>query len=200
MNVQSHFAKYLGSPIWNEDSKAVVKLVGLRKDYLVYQNGKPEEEHGMYPDFNLIVKNKEDVLKNNLPENLAVIVVGGIATKVTAITPETFLKRLKSIIYAPLNLTDKIMLANHRSRKRELVEARQLIMAAYFCAWERHPRFNTITLAEAGRVFLLDHATVLHAIKTVNNLIDTDKAYKEYYSPVWQKVMSVNPFSRLHIR
>ena len=72
-------------------------------------------------------------------------------------------------------------------------------MAAYFCAWEHHPRFNTITLAVAGNVYNLDHATVLHAIKTVNNLIETDIMYKKRYSFVWEQVKKINKKSRLNI-
>lgn len=66
-----------------------------------------------------------------------------------------------------------------RTRKREIVGARQVIMS------EMKKRTN-LPLAAIGAAFInkenprgYDHATVLHAIKTVNNLCETDKKYRE---------------------
>lgn len=55
-----------------------------------------------------------------------------------------------------------------RSRKRKQVEARQLNM--YFL--KKHTNY---TLEIIGELFNRDHATVLHAVKTINNLIETNK-------------------------
>jgi chromosomal replication initiator protein len=61
-----------------------------------------------------------------------------------------------------------------KTRKREVVEARQVLMA--------HKKKETgNSLAKVGRSFLKDHATVLHAIKTVKNLRETDKAFRRKY-------------------
>jgi len=59
-----------------------------------------------------------------------------------------------------------------KGRKRELVQARQVSM--YFARIKKCGSLREIGLEIAGR----DHATVLHACKTVNNLIDTDKDLK----------------------
>ena len=55
-----------------------------------------------------------------------------------------------------------------KTRKREIVFARQLIF--YFCK-----KYTKETLAQIGLNYSKDHATVLYAIKTINNLIDTDR-------------------------
>jgi hypothetical protein len=56
-----------------------------------------------------------------------------------------------------------------KTRKREIVFARQCEM--YFAR-----EFNLGSLAEVGSIFGdKDHATVTHAVKTINNLIDSDK-------------------------
>ena len=59
-----------------------------------------------------------------------------------------------------------------KKRKREIVQTRQVAM--YFS--------NSLTkssLAAIGaQIGRKDHATVIHACKTVNNLIDTDKKYR----------------------
>ncbi len=59
------------------------------------------------------------------------------------------------------------------TRKRETVQARQIAM--YFC--KNHTKSSLATIGrEIGKK---DHATVLYACKTVRNLMDTDKEYKE---------------------
>jgi len=61
-----------------------------------------------------------------------------------------------------------------KSRKRETVQARQLAM--YF---SKH--YTKSSLAVIGnKCGNKDHATVLHACKTVRNLVDTDKRFKRY--------------------
>jgi hypothetical protein len=72
------------------------------------------------------------------------------------------------------------------TRKKEVVFARQLIM--YFCM-----KFKVGTQAAVGEMLgNKDHATVLHAIKSINNYMDTDKAKKgkiEYYEMLIRKVI-----------
>jgi len=59
-----------------------------------------------------------------------------------------------------------------KTRKREIVQARQIAM--YFSKL-----LTGLSLAKIGKsIGNKDHATVLHACKTVNNLIDTDKKFK----------------------
>ncbi len=66
---------------------------------------------------------------------------------------------------------DKI---NSKTRKREIVQARQLAM--YFAK-----NFTKSSLAAIGnKCGNKDHATVLHACKTVRNLTDTDKNFRKY--------------------
>jgi chromosomal replication initiator protein len=59
-----------------------------------------------------------------------------------------------------------------KTRKREVVQARQLAM--YFSKQFTKSSLSNIGMHCGGK----DHATVLHACRTVNNLIDTDKKFK----------------------
>ncbi|MCW3807688.1 chromosomal replication initiator protein DnaA [Plebeiibacterium marinum] len=59
-----------------------------------------------------------------------------------------------------------------RSRKRELVQARQVAM--YFSKNLTNSSLSTI----GSKIGKKDHATVLHACKQVNNLLETDKDFK----------------------
>ncbi|PIP54806.1 MAG: chromosomal replication initiator protein DnaA [Bacteroidetes bacterium CG23_combo_of_CG06-09_8_20_14_all_32_9] len=71
-----------------------------------------------------------------------------------------------------------------KTRKREIVQARQIAM--YFAK-----SFTKSSLVEIGKVMGgKDHATVLHACKMVNNLIDTDKRFKLYINEIEKKLKS----------
>lgn len=65
-----------------------------------------------------------------------------------------------------------------KSRKRETVQARQLAM--YFS--KQHTKSSLAVIG--NKCGNKDHATVLHACKTVKNLIDTDKRFKKYVEDI----------------
>lgn len=71
---------------------------------------------------------------------------------------------------------------NSKTRKREIVQARQLAM--YFAKKHTKSSLATIGLHCGNK----DHATVLHACKTVNNLIDTDKQFRIYVEELDKKI------------
>lgn len=71
-----------------------------------------------------------------------------------------------------------------KTRKREIVQARQIAM--YFSK-----NLTKHSLAAIGsQIGNKDHATVLHACKTVNNLMDTDKKFKSYLVEIEKKIMA----------
>ena len=61
-----------------------------------------------------------------------------------------------------------------KTRKREIVQSRQVAM--YFAKIYTKNSLASIGSQIGGK----DHATVLHACKTVNNLMETDKLFKRY--------------------
>lgn len=69
-----------------------------------------------------------------------------------------------------------------KTRKREIVQARQIAM--YFAKGMTKLSLATIGSQIGGK----DHATVLHACKTVNNLIDTDRQFKGYIDEIEKKL------------
>ena len=69
-----------------------------------------------------------------------------------------------------------------KTRKREIVQARQLAM--FFSK-----QMTKSSLATIGKYCgNKDHATVLHACKTVNNLADTDKQFKGFITDIEKKL------------
>jgi chromosomal replication initiator protein len=69
-----------------------------------------------------------------------------------------------------------------KTRKREIVQARQVAM--FFSKNLTKSSLATIGLQIGGK----DHATVLHACKTVNNLIETDKQFKNQIDEIEKKL------------
>jgi len=71
---------------------------------------------------------------------------------------------------------------NSKTRKREIVQARQLAM--FFSKKHTKSSLATIGLHCGNK----DHATVLHACRTVNNLIDTDKQFRIFVEELEKKI------------
>ena len=75
-----------------------------------------------------------------------------------------------------------IELLKSKTRKREVVQARQIAM--FFAK-----QMTKSSLANIGRhCGGKDHATVLHACKTVNNLMETDKRFRGYVDDLQKKI------------
>ncbi|MCK9206366.1 MAG: DnaA/Hda family protein, partial [Salinivirgaceae bacterium] len=71
---------------------------------------------------------------------------------------------------------------NSKTRKREIVQARQIAM--FFAKNLTKSSLATIGSQIGGK----DHATVLHACKTVNNLMDTDKRFRGFIEDIEKKL------------
>lgn len=76
---------------------------------------------------------------------------------------------------------DDFIFAN--TRKREVVYARQICMTLI----KKHTK---LSLAEIGeKIGDKDHATVIHAVKTISNLIDSDKQIKSEFANIENLIM-----------
>lgn len=76
----------------------------------------------------------------------------------------------------------EIEVLKSKTRKREIVQARQIAM--YFSKKLTKSSLANIGAHCGGR----DHATVLHACRTVNNLAETDKQFKAYLDDLDKKL------------
>lgn len=87
---------------------------------------------------------------------------------------------IQKVVCDYFNLSLDVM--NSKTRKREIVQARQLAM--FFAKKHTKASLATIGLHCGNK----DHATVLHACRTVNNLIDTDKQFRIYVEELNKKI------------
>jgi chromosomal replication initiation ATPase DnaA len=85
-----------------------------------------------------------------------------------------------------INVTDFLS----SSRKRYLVEARQWV-CYYFTDYCRRMHLSKPTLGYIGeQLGDKDHATVLHGIKVVQNLLDTDRKKKNEFTKLYNKYLN----------
>jgi hypothetical protein len=78
-----------------------------------------------------------------------------------------------------------------KSRKRELVEARQLVM--YFLRFFNGEKMTWLAI---GEKYGKDHATAMHAFDHIEDLIDTDKKMAEHVKLYKLHIKSVIDFKK----
>lgn len=112
-----------------------------------------------------------------------------ITLDLTKTIVEKFVKNVKneiSIDYIQKVVSDYFQLdmetLKSKTRKRHVVQARQLAM--FFAK-----KFTKSSLANIGhQIGDRDHATVLHACKTVDNLVETDKQFRKFVDDINKKL------------
>ncbi|WP_142783162.1 chromosomal replication initiator protein DnaA [Changchengzhania lutea] len=112
-----------------------------------------------------------------------------ITIDLARIIVEKFVKNTKrevSIDYIQKVVSDYFQMdvdtLQSKTRKRHIVQARQLAM--FFAK-----KFTKASLASIGsQIGKRDHATVLHACKTVDNLSSTDKQFRKYVEDLTKKL------------
>lgn len=92
------------------------------------------------------------------------------------------IKRISELISSGEGIPTEV--AFQKNRKREYVLVRQLIM--YFSR-----KYTKNSLREIGReIASKDHATVLHACKTIQNLSDTDRLFRKRLLEYDEKIVT----------
>lgn len=95
---------------------------------------------------------------------------------------EISISNIQKVICEYFNIS--IDLLNSKTRRREIVQARQLAM--HFAKKHTKSSLATIGLHCGNR----DHATVLHACRTVKNLIEIDKKFRTYAEEIERKIQA----------
>jgi chromosomal replication initiator protein len=95
-------------------------------------------------------------------------------------TRELSIDYIQKVVSDYFNIPVDLM--HSKTRKREIVQARQISM--YFSKSLTKSSLALIGSQIGGK----DHATVLHACKTVNNLLETDKRFRLYLEEIEKKL------------
>lgn len=95
---------------------------------------------------------------------------------------EITIEHIRNVVCEYLNIDQTIF--DSAKRTREIAQARQIAM--YLCKHHTKAPLATIGLAIGGK----NHATVLHACKTISNLIETDKSFNQLMEDIERKVLA----------
>lgn len=82
------------------------------------------------------------------------------------------MREIFNIVCREFKHDPQIVLESNKNRKRVYVEIRQISWYLFM------KKIDGLSLADAGWFFRKDHSTVLHAIKTVNNLLETSMDFR----------------------
>ena len=91
--------------------------------------------------------------------------------------------KVQKVVCDYFNITKDDLLS--KTRKRQIVQARQIAM--YMSRSLINCSLSTIGAEIGGK----DHATVLHACNTVNDLMTTDKSFKQYVADIEKMLLPV---------
>ena len=94
--------------------------------------------------------------------------------------PHLSVEQIQRVVCEYLKIPEDLVRA--RTRKREIVQARQVAM--YFAKQLTKHSLKTIGLHFGGR----DHSTVIHAVQSVSDQIDTDPSFRDMVSAVRKKL------------
>ncbi len=94
--------------------------------------------------------------------------------------PVLTIEAIQSVVCDYLGISEDLVRA--RTRKREVVQARQVAM--FFSKEITSHSLKTIGLHFGGR----DHSTVIHAVRSVENQVDTDPQFREMVTAVRKKM------------
>jgi chromosomal replication initiator protein len=111
-----------------------------------------------------------------LAENITDKIVGEEKVDVT-------IDKVQKVVCDYFNITRDELLS--KTRKRQIVQARQIAM--YMSRSLINCSLSTIGAEIGGK----DHATVLHACSTVNDLMSTDKTFKQYVTDIEKMLVPV---------
>ncbi len=93
---------------------------------------------------------------------------------------EISIDSIQKLVCAHLSVNIELLKA--KTRKREIVQARQISM--FFAKELTKSSLKTIGLHFGGR----DHSTVIHAVQTVNDLISIDKEFRKNIEEIKKKI------------
>ncbi len=96
------------------------------------------------------------------------------------VSREISIEAIQKLVCEHLNVPQELLKA--KTRKREIVQARQISM--YFAKELTKSSLKNIGLHFGGR----DHSTVIHAVQTVNDLVSIDKEFRKNIDDIKKKI------------
>lgn len=189
METTVYFAKFLGKKILHENKEYILQSVSL--DHISVYNGSINPIPKAIDECRIIFNNEKDVENAFIPPELATIRRGDVyldADIVLGKSNDAIEDDILETICNCVGITKTDIQA--KTRKREIAQSRQMHMAIRFKLIKNEAE----SLEKVGAIYGKDHATVLHAIKTVKNALHGfDIPFRERYRKAWKKVDAYYP-------
>jgi len=174
-----------------------MNLNSVNTDSLTVVGKSKEEERLDINRFSIIVNNVTEAINKRLPvENCVIVREKAVFCEQLSVSNEQVLKTIKEIVHDINGVSDIEMISNSHNGKKKYNEPRQLIMATYYSTLYG----SGVTLEDSAALYGKNHATVLNAIKNVQNGIDTDRMYNLKYMKLWEFIHAINPNNRIRVR
>lgn len=177
------------TPFVNHLGKTVLHLeeeylsYGITREHMICLNRESKKIPVPYIGTKLIFESQEEFRTSGMPSGLSIVRQNG---KFVPAMKETDIDKENQILIlacqcAKVDLDE--LNKNHKSKKRELVQVRQIHMAV------RQLLSRNESLQKTGYIYHKDHATVLHAKKKIEQALEGyDKDFLEKYREVFELI------------
>lgn len=178
-----NFAKFLGESILNTENWEVEQLLSISKNKL-----HTNVCDGNFNNYKIIVKDEAEALKMNVP---IFICVNEDLIELQSISVNTVFEQVKKMVLEIDNIEEKEFFDNIKTRLKKYREPRQVMQTAvYLAAKNKFPESCSFEIV--GKMFNKNHSTIIHSVKTVKNLYETDKFYRGKYFRVFEYIKLIN--------
>lgn len=175
------FAKHLGKSVLHLDEEYL--SYGVTKEHILCTNSDNKTIPVPYIGTKLVFESQDDFKNSGMPSGLSIVRQNG---KFVPAMEETDIDKENQILIlacqcAKVDLDE--LNRNHKVKKRELVQVRQIHMTV------RQSLSRKESLVKTGAIYHKDHATVLHAKKRFKQALEGyDNEFLEKYRSVFELI------------
>lgn len=190
-----NFAKRIGKNAVNINTMQVVKINSVHDGYFMFPDKNQNTKTGNFADYRLIVNSSVDADVLKIPYWMCVMPINdNDFCNLPIITAATIISQVKRIVLEINFLDEDEFWENIKVRKRIYSEPRQVIAAAIFAIMRSNWDYKEYTLTFITKMLQKkSHATILHAIETVSNLMKTEQKFRDKYKKLIDYIFSINP-------
>lgn len=189
-----HYAKFMGKKVLHEGRELI--LHAIYQSHLLCLNGTPDPFPVSYEECKVICNDEADFFRHDIPCDIAVIREAGgkykSAHTTDLMSDEEKEQEIIEVICKCAKVKPIDLYNNHKCRKKELVQARQVHMVIRNLVIKpKEPVANT------AKIYGKDHTTFIHAKNKVLNALDGyDIEFREKFREAFELTKSFYPSAK----
>ena len=190
-----NFAKRIGENAVNINTMQVVKINSVYDGYFMFFDETQKQKTGGFDDYRLIVNSSNEADELKIPYWMCLIsIANNDFINLPVISPEKIISEVKRIVLESNFMDEDEFYENIKVRKRIYSEPRQVMISAIYVLMRSNWDYKDYTLTFLTKMFKKkSHATILHAIETVSNLMKTEPKFRDKYKNLIDYIYSINP-------